>query len=400
MKNKITLLAAIGYLAVLPNGFVRAQTGSLDLTFGTNGVVSTAIGLYSGGLSSALQSDGKIIVAGSSTSTSALSGEFGLVRYNNDGTLDASFGSGGKVIINFGSGVDAGNSVAIQSDGKIVMAGQSYNGTNIDFALLRCNTDGTLDNTFGTNGKLTTNFGSSNDIANSVVIQLDGKIIAAGYTNSGAYDDFAIVRYNSDGTLDASFGVAGKVTTDYQGFSERAFSVVLQGDGKIVVGGFSGMSDFFLTRYNTDGTLDSGFGTGGKVSTDFGNGDNGNSLAIQSDGKIILAGVANNGNYNIFGIARYNSDGSLDNTFGSGGKTTTDFGKYCEGKSVAIQSDSKIIVGGLAQDANSQPNFALARYNANGSLDLSFGSGGKVTTLIGPANCSGKSVLSFIFRFV
>jgi uncharacterized delta-60 repeat protein len=113
MKNKITLLAAIGYLAVLPNGFVRAQSGSLDLTFGTNGVVSTAVGLYSGGLSSALQSDGKIIVAGSSTSTSALSGEFGLVRYNNDGTLDASFGSGGKVIINFGSGVDAGNSVAM-----------------------------------------------------------------------------------------------------------------------------------------------------------------------------------------------------------------------------------------------------------------------------------------------
>jgi len=390
VKKVITLIVAIGYLAVSPNSFALAQSGSLDLTFGTGGVVSTAIGLASGGLSSALQSDGKIIVAGSSYSTSV---EFGLVRYNDNGTLDASFGSSGKVNIDFGSGTDAGNSVAIQSDGKIVMAGQSDNGTDIDFALSRCNTDGTLDNTFGTNGKLTTNFGSSNDIANSVVIQTDGKIIAAGYTNSGVYDDFAIVRYNSNGTLDAGFGVAGIVTTDNLGFNDRAFSVVLQSDGKIVVGGFSGSSDFFLTRYNTDGTLDSSFGTGGKVSTDFGNGDNGNSLAIQSDGKIILAGVVYDGSHNTFGIARYNSDGSLDNTFGSGGKTTTDFGNYCEGRSVAIQTDDKIIVGGFAHDANSQPNFALARYNSDGSLDLSFGTGGKVTTLIGPANCTGNSVL-------
>ncbi len=392
MKKRITLIVAIGYLAISPKGFVCAQSGSLDLSFGTNGVVSTAMGNYGGGgLSSALQTDGKIVVAGSSTNTT--SAEFGLIRYNDDGSLDASFGLGGKVRIDFTSGTDLGRSVAIQNDGKIIVAGQSYNATNIDFALVRCKTDGTLDSTFGTNGKLTTDFGNSNDVANSVVIQNDGKIVAAGYTNGGTYDDFAIIRYNSNGTLDASFGSGGKVITDNLGFNDRAFSVVLQSDGKIVVGGFSGSSDFFLTRYHTDGTLDSSFGTGGKVSTDFGNGDNGNALAIQSDGKIVLAGVVYNGSYNIFGVARYNSDGSLDNTFGTGGKTTTDFGTYCEGRSVVIQSDGKIIVGGSRNDANAQPDFALARYNNDGTLDLSFGSGGKVSNAIESTDDSGYSVL-------
>jgi len=214
---------------------------------------------------------------------------------------------------------------------------------------------------------VTTDFGGS-DYGFSVALQPDGKIVVAGYAGG----DFALARYNSDGALDTSFGSGGKVTTDFGGsYHPDGFSVALQPDGKIVVAGYAG-GDFALARYNSDGALDTSFGSGGKVTTDFGGSDAGYSVALQPDGKIVVAGYAGLD----FALARYNSDGALDTSFGTGGKVTTDFsGGRDVGYSVALQPDGKIVVAGYAG-----VDFALARYNSDGALDTSFGSGGKVTT--------------------
>jgi uncharacterized delta-60 repeat protein/uncharacterized repeat protein (TIGR01451 family) len=168
---------------------------------------------------------------------------------------------------------------------------------------------GDLDPTFGTGGKVTTDFAGSNAGANGVALQADGKIVAAGFADSGSGSDFALARYNPDGSLDASFGTGGKVTTDFAGGSDSAFGVALQADGKIVAAGFAdsgSRGDFALARYNPDGSLDASFGTGGKVTTDFaGSGDEAFGVALQADGKIVAAGFAGSGSRGDFALARY-----------------------------------------------------------------------------------------------
>ena len=239
---------------------------------------------------------------------------------------------------------------------------------------------GALDPTFGTSGEVTTDFGGS-DSAQAVAIQSDGKIVAAGGTFSFPSGDFAVARYNVDGSLDPTFGSGGKVTTDFGGF-DAASAVVIQPDGRIVAAGRSGGGDFALARYNADGSLDPTFGSGGKVTTDFGGGfDAAFGVALQTDGKIIAVGQG--ASSFDFALARYNADGSLDPTFGSGGKVTTDFtGGFEDAIAVAIQLDGRIVVTGQTFSGGFQ-KFALARYNADGSLDTSFGSGGIVTTNFG-----------------
>ena len=314
--------------------------GSLDPNFGTGGIVMTdfayndnAALVADSASSVAIQADGKIIAVGDVFN--GTNSDFALARYNADGSLDTSFGTDGRVTTNFVSGYadpscvkevsqetdiasssDAARSLAIQADGKIVIAGSvsppSYCGylvsTNYDFALARYNTDGSLDTSFGIGGKVMTDFASSDDEAYSVVIQ-NGKIIAAGYASNGSNrKDFALARYNADGSLDPSFGTGGKVTTDFASSYDYANSVAIQADGKIIAAGSAnnGTNDFALARYNADGSLDPGFGTGGKVTTDFASHyDYADSVAIQADGKIIVAGNTFNGTNNNFALARY-----------------------------------------------------------------------------------------------
>jgi len=200
MKNNITLFTsalALSVCCTLPLTSL-AQDGSLDLSFDSDGKVTTGIQFwYDAGNSVAIQSDGKIVVAGSSYNGS--NDDFALVRYNADGSLDTSFDTDGKVITAIGSDFDQGFSVAIQSDGKIVAAGYTYNDPVFEFALIRYNADGSLDNTFDTDGKVTTPIGSVDDQGISVAIQSDGKIVVAGYSDDGLWEDFAVVRYNSAG---------------------------------------------------------------------------------------------------------------------------------------------------------------------------------------------------------
>ena len=276
------------------------------------------------------------------------------------GSLDSSFGSDGKVITVFGTSNESANSIAIQSNGKIVVAGSSSNGTNNEFTVTRYNTDGSLDSSFDSDGKVTTTIGSNAD-AFSVAIQSDGKIVLAGNAIIGGRDEIAVARYNTDGSLDSSFDSDGKVTTTI-GEADYAASVVVQSDGKIVVAGSSatgGDSNFALIRFNTDGSLDSSFDP---AVTPIGSAnDEAYSVAIQSNGKIVVAGYSDNGAQRVFAVARYNTDGSLDSSFNSDGKVTTAIGSGDFAFSVAIQSDGKIVVVGSSNNG-SDDDFAILRY--------------------------------------
>jgi uncharacterized delta-60 repeat protein len=387
---------ALLVLLGLSNFAIRVQAGGgdLDSTFNGTGKVTTHFLSDDRAFAVATQADGKIIAAGQSLNGSH--NDFALVRYNTNGSLDTSFGLGGQVITRVGNTNDFAKGVAIQSDGKIVVVGYSLNGGNkSDFAVVRYNADGLLDSSFGSGGKVTTQVGNStgaprDDEAYAVSIQTDGKIIVAGTAvNNSTYYDFALVRYNTNGLLDTAFGSGGIVTTavGLHSDDDRAHALALQPDGKIVAAGDGGGSygDFAVVRYNTNGVLDTSFGLGGTgiVTTPIGSYyDRGQALAIQADGKIVVAGHYTTNSFGeAVAVVRYNTNGSLDATFGSGGKVTTEIGIFSYAYAVAIQSDGKIVAVGY-----NSAHFVVVRYRTDGSLDTSFGSGGIVTTAIGASD--------------
>jgi uncharacterized delta-60 repeat protein len=325
----------------------------------------------------------------------------------NPGDLDPSFGTGGTVTTAIGTKSGAFG-VAVQGDGKLVAAGPTGDPFPNAFALVRYNPDGSLDATFGSGGTVTTAFGTLLSFAKAVALQGDGKIVVAGDIETLDTQlpvvvpkpvAFALARYNPDGSLDATFGSGGTVTTAI-GISGSAWAVALQGDGKIVVPGDTqttalGDEVFALARYNPDGSLDATFGAGGTVTTAFGTiSDQFNAVAVQGDGKIVAAGVSQTAaGPDSFVLARYNPDGSLDKTFGSGGTAigTTTNGDYAN--AVALQGDGKIVAVGYTETTYHDPvAFALARYNPDGSLDATFGAGGTVTTAIGTIADAGHAV--------
>ena len=364
---------------------VQAAPGDLDPTFDSDGRVTTDFaGNSDVAFAVAIQTDGKLVVAGwAFTSTDY---DFALARYNPDGSLDSTFGSGGRVTTDFAGNADMAFALAIQADGKLVVAGRAFTSTTkSDFALARYNPDGSLDSTFGSGGRVTTDFASSSAEVFALVIRADGKLVVAGGTSSGFSDlDFALARYNSDGSLDPTFDFDGRVTTDLASGSDVAFALAIQADGKLVVAGrtFTGIDfDFALARYNSDGSLDSTFDGDGRVTTNFaGSSEEVLALAIEADGKLVVAGDTSTGTELDFALARYNPDGSLDSTFDSDGRVTTNFpGNSAEASALAIQADGKLVVAGDT-DTGTDFNFALTRYNSDGSLDSTFGSSGRVTT--------------------
>jgi uncharacterized delta-60 repeat protein len=394
--KKITLATILTFSLSNLQSPAWAADGDLDTSFSSDGKVTTAIGSgIDAALSVVLQSDGKIVAAGYSYNGSNY--DFAVVRYNIDGSLDTTFDTDGKVTTAVGLGDDVAYSVVLQSDGKIVAAGYSFNGSNNDFAVVRYNIDGSLDTTFDTDGKVTTAIGSGTDAALSVVLQSDGKIVVAGYSHNGSSLDFAVVRYNTNGSLDTTFSGDGIVTTAIGSGTENAWSVKLQSDGKIVVAGYSHNGsnfDFAVVRYNTDGSLDTTFDTDGKVTTAIGSGsDEAYSVVLQSDGKIVVAGYSDNGSNYVFAVVRYNIDGSLDTTFDTDGKVTTAIGSGSDiARSVVLQSDGKIVAAGYSYNG-SNFDFAVVRYNIDGSLDTTFDTDGKVTTAVGLGDDAAYSVV-------
>src|SRR5438876_1036362 len=364
--------------------------GSLDKSFNGTGKVITAVGdgdCKGEGL--ALQTDGKIVVAGYSFKPGGKDrAEFTVLRYNPDGTLDSGFGESGKVTSEIGRDADDATSVALQSDGKIVAAGRTFAPTNNDFAVARYNANGSLDTSFNGTGKATADF-SKLDYGRGVAVQSEGKIVVAGDAEHGDGRTFAVARFNANGTPDLSFNKTGKVITDFGGGNAEARGVAVQSDGKIVVAGFALIDrteKFALVRYNLDGTLDTSFGGTGKVLTLVGmSGSNATAMALQGDGKIVVAGYAinNSGGDHDFAIVRYNADGSLDTRFNGSGKVTTavsDHDGHCE--AIAVEKDGKIVAAGWVSTATTS-DFAVARFGADGKLDLSFNGTGSVVTAIG-----------------
>ncbi|MDP1677509.1 MAG: T9SS type A sorting domain-containing protein [Bacteroidota bacterium] len=384
MKQTITVFICV----LISVELLSAQDGALDITFNSTGKVITPTGLYlttSERTSMALQADGKIVVAG--PKFNGVSGDFDYVvaRYNSSGALDNTFGTSGSVITVVSSQGGFPNSIAIQDDGKILVAGFSQHpSTSNDFAVVRYNSNGTLDSTFDSDGKTNTDFTTTNDKGNSVAIQADGKIVVAGEVGT---DGFGVVRYNSNGAVDSTFDVDGKVQTNLVGTGAIGRGVAIQADGKIVVAGsvHNGLNyDFALVRYNSNGTLDNTFNFNGIVTTEVGlSTDEGNSVAIQGDGKILVAGSSNNGVDEDFALVRYNTNGTVDSTFDSDGRVTTAFGtSYDIGRSVVIQADGKILVAGFMYNGVNT-DFAVVRYTSTGALDSTFDSDAKVTTEVG-----------------
>lgn len=380
MKNSIHFLLLIFlfglFLFIAPE--IKAQrVGSLDTSFGIGGILNTNLSASMADFYDLIvQPDGKIVAIGTFyvQTEPARAGGFNFVaRFNIDGTLDMTFnGRGFKPFSD--SSKSQINAVTLQSDGKIVVVGGSaQNGPKGDtFDVARFNSDGSFDSTFNGSGEISLTIGFDST-ANAVIVQPDDKIVVAGSTTlTGATSnhDFVLVRYNTDGSLDTSFGSVGRVTTDFNNGNDEIYDALVQPDGKIVAAGYStgSLSNTRFTtlvRYNSDGSLDPTFGNNGKtVQSNLPN-SYAREVALQTSGKIIVVGGGNP-------PLRYNTDGMLDTAFQSAGSSFT----YL---SVVAQPDGKVIIGGEISD-NSASNLAVARYNSDGSLDASFGSGGKVVT--------------------
>jgi uncharacterized delta-60 repeat protein len=351
--------------------------GSLDATFGTGGVVLTGFGgdeSRDEATAVAVQANGKIVVAGNSDPDLEDLGGLALVRYNADGSLDATFGTGGRVLFDMG-GIDSIEEMAIQANGRIVVVGSSdaragIGSSDFDFAVARFRTNGAPDTSFGDGGKVLTPLATARslDVAKAVAIQPNGRIVVVGSSNAGGSTDFAVARYNRNGSLDRTFGAGGIVLTDASGErgTDVAFDVAVQADGKIVVAG-SG-DGFTVVRYHRNGTLDPAFGTGGRTNVEL-YGSAG-AVAVQADGRIVVAGESSltlGAWTRDFTLVRFDRNGSPDTSFGDGGKVTTDFaGNGTSDEQLtglAIAPDGGIVAAGASTSRTGRGfDFAVARY--------------------------------------
>ncbi|MGB6041927.1 MAG: Ig-like domain-containing protein, partial [Pirellulales bacterium] len=356
-------------------------------TFGANGdgSATTAIpgSLFDIGFKSTVQNDGKLIVVGSSFFAD---NNISVARFNVDGTLDLTFGGGDGIAILDVGGSELAVDVAVQSDGKIVVLGTTDVVADSDLVVARFNADGTLDTGFDGDGYAITDV-SGVDNAGAVAIQTDDKIVIAG-ANAAGGNNFTVVRYDTDGSLDTSFDTDGIVDIDFGGSSfDQASAITIQTDGMIVVGGVSD-NQYALARLTVAGALDTSFDTDGLVITDFGAGNERISdLIVQSDGKIVAGGTANLD----FALARYNTDGSLDTLFDTDGMQTSDMGATEQGYDLALTSSEKIVISGYT-DLIGSNDVMVQRYNSDGSIDATFNTVGTVISVVGVSHEYGYSV--------
>jgi uncharacterized delta-60 repeat protein len=389
---------------------LNAQVGSLDHTFNASGTPGFRIDNPTGfpdkydiASAMAFTSDGKIIVAGRVENDN----NFLLLRYTAAGALDNTFGTGGIVWVSSVSARAYG--MAVQPDGKLVLVGW-ITPANRDFCIMRFNSDGSLDAGFGTGGQVVTPIGTENDEARNVAIQSDGKIVVTGFSTNAAHNtDFVVVRYTSSGSLDGSFGTGGIVKTDINNFDAAEGIAINSTTGAITIAGSSnedsqdpnysntGSGDFTVVRYTSAGALDGSFGVGGKAIFDIGAGtyDEAHSLAVQPDGKLVVAGITKRGSTNSgnsdAAVIRLTTAGALDGTFGTAGKAIanyTGFNSDDDCHSVTLQNDGKIVIGGSV-DAFTDPKpygFMLMRFTTAGALDVTFDGDGKAAVDLAPTD--------------
>jgi uncharacterized delta-60 repeat protein len=364
--------------------------GTLDTAFGSGGQVTTHVGLYGNVSGIGFQPGGRIIVAGNVNDYSVPTASFVVAGYTAGGTLDGSFGSGGLAVTPIG-GNGGATGAAVQADGQIVVAGTAYiYRPTFSYSLVaaRYSAGGTLDTGFGSGGLAS----ASALRAGGVAVQSDGKVVVAATAGGSLYTQFAAVRFTTAGGLDSGFGNGGTATSSV-GSSDSASAIAIQGDGKIVLAGSAFVpatgNDFALTRFTSTGTVDTGFGSGGGVTTNFVGPVNAtaNSVVADRGGNLLVAGTTRSAGSSL-SVARYLPNGQLDNGFGDGGKVQVTFNAYLGlnffKAYVAVQQDGKIVLVGCSiEPGTTNDDIAMARLLPNGSLDPKFGSGGKVTTFSG-----------------
>ena len=384
-QKLITLFVLISFLT----NKLNAQDGTLDLTFGTSGKVITKASTsgWDVAYDIAIQTDQKIVVCGESP----VNGSAMLVmRYNNDGTLDNTFDGDGKVTIDITNVSEDAYSLAIQEDGKILIAGKSPNiivtpQQTSGIAMVRLNTDGSIDSTFGVNGIVRTPIGTVAE-AKSIKTQSDGKIVIAGMTDTlGSFGKGLIVRYNSNGTLDNTFASNGIFTIAFNDIATRFDALSFQSDGKIVATGYTASTphEIFIVRLLTNGTIDNTFGFLGFNHFSFSTvGTRSYAIGLNSFGKIIIGGYSSiSPTISEMLICQLDNGGNLDNSFGTNGIVKIAIGNtYNYVKDLLVQSDNKIILVGSSTIGGQGDNFALVKLKSNGTLDSSFNSVGYVTT--------------------
>jgi uncharacterized delta-60 repeat protein len=316
---------------------------------------------------------GKIVAVGASRDNQGKV-DTTLVRYNPDGSLDATFGAGGIVVRSLHSSEDQATAVALVGD-KILVGGWVAGKPWDDFVLSRFNANGTLDQTFGSSGKVVTSFGSAPDLAQALAVQGDGKIILAG-TTSG---QFAVARYHPNGTLDASFGKRGRLTIDVGeslnsgNHSYRSMDLALSGDRIVLVGwpSSAGSGNVCVVQLTSAGKLDSTFGTGGVVRLAEGFST---SLAVQPDGKLIVASRTYlNLDQSDIRVTRLLANGSPDAGFGIGGTAFLQMSKSARPSSVEVDPLGRVVLGGWEAATGETGRFFVARFTAGGAVDTSFG---------------------------
>ncbi|CAM3766718.1 delta-60 repeat domain-containing protein [Nocardiopsis gilva] len=387
-----TLAVVSAAALVIPAVPVQAAPGDLDTSFGGDGKVTTPFGANFSVANAVAYSGDKVIVAG--RVGDAITGDFGLARYNADGSPDTGFGTGGLVTMNFSPLSDVPRDIGLQSDGRIIVGGLTNSEPAGDAIVARYTTDGTLDTTFGTGGTTVIDISGVGDAIRGLVVEPDDQIVGSG--PAGA--DSALMRLNADGTLDTSFGSDGIVRTS-AGIGDHFFNIARDADGRyVVVGTVDG--DFLVSRYKTDGTPDTAFGDDGRVITPFETAesdlamdvvvrDNGNIIAVGETGAVDDIGITTTR----FALAQYTSDGGLAPGFGSGGTVTTDItstlGAAADGIRGAVLQSDRLTVAGFCGESHGITNFlepvvgdfCLARYDAgDGSLDTAFGGDGTVIT--------------------
>ncbi len=380
----VILLCAAAILGGCGSEDDMRKAGVLDKSFNP----PLGYALYSGeagdrdrGIETAVTLDDGIVVMGYTRTDQG--NDILLLKYRPDGTPDPLFGNNGVVRYDhLGGGDQLGFGLAVQDDGRIVVAGRSHNGTDFDVLVVRFNADGSLDTGFGENGAVIwAGPGGGTDTGRGVALQADGKIVVACESFTDPDKDAVLLRFNPNGVLDDAFAENGSFFYGGSGPGDDwGFDAVVQPDGKLVMtGGVTndGKEDVLLLRLNPDGTLDPLFGLGGVVAHQ-GTGDQedyGNAVRLQADGKIIVIGAEHNGEHFDIVILRYDPDGVLDPTFGTEGVVIVDRGGYDYAWGGAVQADGRILAAGSSFDGESE-NGVVLRLNSDGSPDAGFGSDG------------------------
>jgi uncharacterized delta-60 repeat protein len=361
-----------------------AHPGDLDTTFGSGGKKTVNFGGTDAARAVLVQPNGRVVAAGGGGPASS----FCVVRLRSaNGTLDPTFGSGGKRVVDLGSDDESVYGAALQPDGKIVLAGDS----RLQPAVVRLKANGALDTTFDGDGKKLFSWGAIGRVT-AVVVAPNGKILLGGFSGPEG-GNIQVARMTAKGALDTTFGAGGIATVDF-GATEFGEAIARQADGRILVAGQSSAGGAVIARLRATGVLDTDFGGDGRVTLP--GGGSLSAVLVQPDRNIVVAGNASGSA--MMTVTRLKPDGSLDATFGSAGTTTVAFGSLANPLGgAARQPDGKIVVAGYTQDGE---DVAVARLNTNGSLDATFGTGGKATVDFGVATFGNAVALARNGRIV